>query len=336
MKHLLVILTFFLPLVAQAENIFAVKLEWTSGARRSDLDLYFQNPRGEIVNYSKRESIWGLTHVRDDQGQSNQYSYELFNADADVMDCFATGEFKVFISHYSGDRVTSKITATMNGQTYGPWYFTTSAGDNLYAVYYGADRNRCNDEGKEKLAFNKFIDQSRVGDIILLGACGKDTYSSDPLSCSANVIQEETGGWISGVGYGVYQHAALIYGKNLRENSLDLLQARGPSGGVGVDKMAKIFHPYTTAMLLRVKNFSDSDAQWVATNAYNRWNNTSYDTFLEPWDNEMYCAELVWDAYNQHGVALNDNSYYPYGLITPDNFLQSSKTEPVLSWIEWY
>ena len=182
--------------------------------------------------------------------------------------------------------------------------------------------------------FEILLSKARIGDILLFSACDGDI--DEPLNCTANVIEgaiEELTGWsIDGlIGFGFFQHAALIYQKG--SNDITVLHGRGIGDGVGTDYIdISKMNQWKSIMLLRVHNFSDNDATWVANNAYSRWNNTEYDSFFFPYNSQVYCSELIWDAYNEHGVELNDNSYYPIGLFTPDNILLSENIEMIMGY----
>jgi uncharacterized protein YfaP (DUF2135 family) len=141
LRNIFVVCLFLsLSVSAEANRIFTVKLTWQSGSTRTDLDLTVKNPLGEEVNYARTTSNWGAQHIRDDRGSSNSTSYETFNVDLDQMDCFASGKYQFFISHYSGPSTRATITAEQNGQIVGTWQYTTSSGKTP-TVDYIADKN---------------------------------------------------------------------------------------------------------------------------------------------------------------------------------------------------
>ncbi|MCK5229514.1 MAG: hypothetical protein KAR13_04570 [Desulfobulbaceae bacterium] len=147
--------------------------------------------------------------------------------------------------------------------------------------------------------FEMLLSQARIGDILLFSACDGDI--DEPLNCTAHVIEDViaglTGWSIDGlIGYGFFQHAALIYQKE--NDGITILHGRGPSHGVGTDHIdTSKMNQWKSIMLLRVHNFNDNDALWVANNAYSRWDNTVYDSLFLPYNGQVYCSELIWDAY---------------------------------------
>ena len=128
--------------VTEAANTFDVQLSWTSPTQSTDLDLYIKNSRGQIVDYSQRTSDWGATHVRDDQGQPFQRSYESFSVDLEKMDCLG-GTYTFYISHYSGPSVSSTVSVTKAGATIGSWAFTTAAGQVQSVISYTGQPAQC-------------------------------------------------------------------------------------------------------------------------------------------------------------------------------------------------
>ncbi len=86
-------------------------------------------------------------------------------------------------------------------------------------------------------------------------------------------------------------------------------------------------------MLARVPSVSDSNANRVALYSFARWNDGDYDSIPIPYNDAVYCSELIWDSYyNSANVELNDNSIYPLGIITPDDLLMSSFVQSVMAY----
>lgn len=177
----------------------------------------------------------------------------------------------------------------------------------------------------KKSKYNNFISNFQVGDILFFSNCSGNV--EDPLDCSPILP------FGIGPGYGYYSHAALIYEKN--GDQIKLLHARNPTSGVGIDALTYelLLRNYKHVSLLRANNLSDITRRSAALYAYSRWNGTNYDTDLNPFNDRVYCTELVFDAYKVMGnVSLNDNSIYPFGIFTPDSLSQSSH----LSYISAY
>lgn len=153
MKKILVLTGIFFWIISSlalaSNRTLTINLEWTSGSSRTDLDLYVINPDGDICNYASTESNWGATHERDDQGTANSYSYESFTVDLDAMDCFASGNYEFHIKHYSGPTITSTIT-TSGGQS---WPYTTSSGEDKYAVHYSANQSNCETNNNNTVSY---------------------------------------------------------------------------------------------------------------------------------------------------------------------------------------
>lgn len=176
--------------------------------------------------------------------------------------------------------------------------------------------------------------QARIGDILLFNAC--DAATTEPIQCSANVIEGLTMGVIQGVGYGFFQHAALIY--KIEDNGIRVLQARGPNYGVGADTNNDLITPATLVahhirrvQFVRVNNITNSTAQEVVNSTYSLYNNSQYDNWFLPYNGKVYCSELIWDAYNRFAnIDLSDKTLYPYyGLIVPDDLMTSSHITPL-------
>lgn len=184
--------------------------------------------------------------------------------------------------------------------------------------------------------FEVLKSNARVGDILLFNAC-KDT-AEEPVQCSSSVIEGLTIGLIQGVGYGYYQHAALIY--KIEDKGFRVLQARGPGSGVGADEnwdlitpASLVNHHYRMMSLVRVNNASETKSQQVVNSAYSLYNNSNYDSTFLPYNGKMYCSELVWDAYNRFAdIDLSDTTIYPIGgMMLPDDISESSHTTPFMT-----
>ncbi|MDM8560832.1 hypothetical protein [Candidatus Parabeggiatoa sp. HSG14] len=132
------ILLLFGSFMAKAETL-TVNLEWTSGSQATDLDLYVVNPKNEWCNWKNRNTNWGATHTRDDQGKAGKSSYESYSIDLNAMDCYTSGKYTLYIHHYGGPSITSTISVPGVNS----WNFTTSKDDFVSTVYYSADKARC-------------------------------------------------------------------------------------------------------------------------------------------------------------------------------------------------
>jgi len=137
----IVLIFLFLGGLANADSnrTLTVKLSWDSGSELTDLDLYIKNPKGEICNWSNRNTNWGATHERDDRGVKNGNSYESFTVDLNSMDCYSSGDYEFHIHHYSGPTIESTFTTSMGHR----WTFQTSSKEDKYAVRYRADSSSC-------------------------------------------------------------------------------------------------------------------------------------------------------------------------------------------------
>ena len=153
-------------------------------------------------------------------------------------------------------------------------------------------------------------------------------YSNSPhiviisLNCSA-IIPEF-------LGYGYFSHAAII--SEINADSLTYLHAYPGAGIKSVTVSSADLVAYTSIMLLTVPEIQDATAIEIVDYGYSSWDGTEYDSDFLPFNSKMYCSELAYDIYNEFGVSLNDASYYPLGLITPDNLLQSGATESVMAY----
>lgn len=135
--------TLFSTTSAYSDNIFEVRLAWVSGAQKTDLDLSVQNSVGQVVDYARPTSSWGVTHVRDDLGSAYSSSYESFSIDTQKMDC-GGGKYDFYISHYSGPSITSRLTAYLNGVVAaGPFSKTTQQGQRVLTATYTAVPQNC-------------------------------------------------------------------------------------------------------------------------------------------------------------------------------------------------
>ena len=168
--------------------------------------------------------------------------------------------------------------------------------------------------------FQMLLTSARVGDILLFSQCNGDV--AEPLNCSA-IIPEF-------LGYGYFSHAAII--TEINADSLTYLHAYPGAGIASVTVSSADLVAYTSIMLLTVPEVQDATAIAIVDYGYSSWDGTEYDSNFLPFNSKMYCSELAYEIYNEFGVSLNDASYYPLGLITPDNLLQSGATESVMAY----
>lgn len=168
--------------------------------------------------------------------------------------------------------------------------------------------------------FQMLLSSARVGDILLFSQCNGDV--AEPLNCSA-IIPEF-------LGYGYFSHSAII--SEINADSLTYFHAYPGVGINSVTVSPADLEAYTSIMLLTVPEVQDAIAKEIVDYGISSWNGTEYDSDFLPFNSKMYCSELAYDIYNEFGVSLNDASYYPFGLITPDNLLQSGATESVMAY----
>lgn len=131
----------FSSLGALAAGLYEVRLTWDSWAEKTDLDLSVVNSKGQVVDYANRTSTWGAKHTRDDLGAAYSNSYESFSIDINTMDCLG-GDYKFYVSHYSGPSVTSRVSAS-NGTSYGYLDIYTRLKDKALAFTYTGIPQNC-------------------------------------------------------------------------------------------------------------------------------------------------------------------------------------------------
>ncbi len=124
-------ITIATPSFAEGTRQLLVKITWTSGQARTDFDMLVKSPDGKICNYggeggAQNQSDWGCVHLKDDQGTSNERSYEAFAFDLDKMDRYATknnllgrgdaSDYQVYISRYTGPDIKVRFSYGYTGE----------------------------------------------------------------------------------------------------------------------------------------------------------------------------------------------------------------------------
>lgn len=161
-----------------------------------------------------------------------------------------------------------------------------------------------------------FVKSAKVGDVIL---CQGD--------CSD----------ICGYKYAdPYNHAALVYKVNVAgdNSSITVLHARGNKLGVGAD-LEEDNISYSTIRkcpywnvddcfdLYQVKNITDETAVKVVESAYQKYNNNFSFGLSGESKNEVYCSQLVVNAFKAYGIVLDDRKGWSDFYITPDVLAKS-------------